>query len=93
MGLFYVQTLNSLLLCEQPPPGEKVGSSAMRSHTLNHYHFEICPCDCTLGKSGAPGGFKASTAKWHLSLLARAASSRGKTTRQEGVIMLGRTVK
>lgn len=56
MGLFYVQTLNSLLLCEQPPPGEKVGSSAMRSHTLNHYHFEICPCDCTLGKSGAPGG-------------------------------------
>lgn len=56
VGLFYVQTLNSLLLCEQPPPGEKVGSSAIRSHTLNHYHFEICPSDCTLEKSGAHGG-------------------------------------
>lgn len=89
VGLFYVQTLNSLLLCEQPPPGEKVGSSAIRSHTLNHYHF-----DCTLGKKWCSWRrFKASTANWHLSLLACTASSRGKTTRQEGIIMPGRTVK
>lgn len=94
VGLFYVQTLNSLSLCEQPPPGEKVGCSAIRSHTLNHYHCEICPSDCTLGKKWRSWRrFKASTANWHLSLLAGTASSRGKTTRQEGIIMPGRTVK
>lgn len=92
---FYVQTLNSLLLCEQPCPGEKVSSSAIRSCTLwTIILFRNLSWWLPIGKSGVhrediiPALHAGIFLSWYVHLQVRR-----KVTRQEGVIMLGQIIK